>query len=92
MRAYLNAIVRGDDGAAYAAFGAAPGASGIELIEKQYLDPTTHIERITATPTSQGATVDVDLNVSGKVYFAEYSLTRNAAGAAVIRTHTIVKS
>jgi hypothetical protein len=37
-------------------------------------------------------TVDVDLNVSGKVYFAEYSLTRNASGAAVIRSHTIVKS
>jgi len=91
VRQYLGAIERGDDAAAYAAFGAPPGASGATLLEKRYVDGTTRIVRVSSTGTDDTATVDVDFETGGTTYFAQYYLTRTASGAAVIARHTIAK-
>ncbi len=91
VRQYLAALQRGDEPAAYAAFGAVPGATGISFVEKRYVDRTTRIVRVSSSGTDDEATVDVDLETGGTTYFAQYVLTRAPSGAAVIERHTIAK-
>jgi hypothetical protein len=92
VRQYLAALERGDDAAAYAAFGVASGASGVTFVEKRYVDQTTRIVRVSSSGTDDAATVDVELETGGATYFAQYFLTRSAAGSAVIQRHSIAKS
>jgi hypothetical protein len=92
VRQYLAALERGDDAAAYAAFGEPSGASGVTFVEKRYVDQTTRIVRVSSSGTDDAATVDVELETAGATYFAQYFLTRSAAGSAVIQRHSIAKS
>ena len=91
VRQYLTALERGDDAAAFAAFGATPGASGISFVEKRYVDDATRIVRVSSSGTDDAATVNVDLLTRGTTYFAQYVLTRSPSGAAIITRHSIVK-
>ena len=91
MRQYLAAIQRGNDQAAYAAFGADPGASNVKLSEKDIVDPATRIVKLDAHGTADDATVNVDLATSKGAYFAQYFLRRSPTGAALIYDHVFIK-
>ncbi|HMD02146.1 MAG TPA: hypothetical protein VKG44_04190 [Candidatus Baltobacteraceae bacterium] len=91
VRQYLAALARGDDVSAYAALGAAPGARGVSLSEKPYVDKTTRLGRVSATGTSDSATVDVELQTAGGTYFGQYTVERAPSGEVVIRSHKLEK-
>jgi hypothetical protein len=92
VRQYIAALERGDDAAAYGAFGVPDGSSGVTFVEKRYVDRTTRIGRVSSSGTDDAATVDVELETGGTTYFAQYFLTRSASGSAVIQRHTIAKA
>ena len=92
VRAYLGAVMRGDQDSAYAAFGATPGDKGIILTEQGIIDPGTQIVRVDARQTGDNAaTVAVDLQTAKGSYFVQYFLKRSPTGAALITNHEIIK-
>ncbi|MFY9781267.1 MAG: hypothetical protein WAJ85_12265, partial [Candidatus Baltobacteraceae bacterium] len=92
VRAYLGALMRGDEDSAYAAFGAAPGDRGIIFIEQGIVDAKTQIARVDARQTgTDAATVDVTLRTAKGQYFAQYFLKRSPTGAALITDHEMIK-
>jgi hypothetical protein len=92
VRAYLGALMRGDEESAYAAFGASPGDRGVSLSEQDYIDAKTQIVRVDARQTgTDAATVDVTLKTSKGPYFAQYFLKRSPNGAALITQHELIQ-
>jgi hypothetical protein len=91
VRRYLNALIAGDEGSAYAAFGATPGDPNVQLTEQAFLDSGAHISSLRVTRTDpSGATVEVELSTARGPYEATYHVTRGPNGP-IIDQHDYIK-
>lgn len=90
MRAYLNAIQRGDEDAAYAALGGTADTPDLVLSEEGFMDRTARIVSIHATGTSTDATARADVVTQSGEYVATYKLERGPKGP-IIRSHDFTR-
>jgi hypothetical protein len=91
VRRYLNALIAGDEGAAYGAFGVAPGDPNVQLSEQAFLDSGARITSLRTTHVdASGATVSVELSTARGPYEATYHVARGANGP-VIDQHDYIK-
>jgi len=91
VRRYLDALIAGNENAAYAALGAAPGDPGAHLSEEAFIDRGTRITSVrTRSLDANGATIDVEIASSHGSYFATYHVSNGAAGA-VIDQHDYIR-
>ena len=91
VRRYLSSLIAGNQNAAYAELGKAPGDPGASLSEEAFIDRGTRIisMRTTASDAS-GATVEVELSTSRGSYYATYHVI-NGPGGPVIDQHDYIK-
>jgi hypothetical protein len=91
VRRYLNALIAGDEGSAYAAFGATPGDPNVQLTEQAFLDSGARISSLRVTRLdASGATVEAELSTARGPYEATYHVTRGSNGP-VIDQHDYIK-
>ncbi len=91
VRRYLNALVSGNESAAYAALGAAPGDPNARLSEEAFVDHGTHIVSMrTNASDPTGATVEVELSSTRGTYYATYHV-RNGPNGPVIDQHDYIR-
>jgi hypothetical protein len=91
VRRYLTALIAGDEGSAYAAFGATPGDPNVQLTEQAFLDSGARIGSLRVTRVdASGATVEVELNTARGPYEATYHVSRGPNGP-VIDQHDYIK-
>lgn len=91
VRRYLAAIMRGDEPAAFAALGGAPGDKGLNLSEEAFLDPKARILSLrTRARGEASATVEVEIASSKGTYFATYRVAPGNQGP-VIESHDFIK-
>jgi hypothetical protein len=91
VRRYLDALIAGNENAAYAALGAAPGDPNARLSEEAFIDRGTRITSIRTTAVNaNGATVEVEISSSRGAYYATYHVTAGAGGP-VIDQHDYIK-
>lgn len=91
VRRYLDALIAGNEGGAYAAFGAAPGDPNVRLLEEGFIDRGTRIVSLRTTHAdAAGATVEAELTSSRGSYLATYHLSGGPSGA-VIDQHDYIR-
>jgi hypothetical protein len=91
VRRYLADLIAGNENAAYAELGKAPGDPGASLSEEAFIDRGTRITSMRTTSSdATGATVEVELATSRGSYFATYHVT-NGPGGPVIDQHDYIK-
>jgi hypothetical protein len=91
VRRYLDALIAGNENAAYAALGKGPGEPGASLSEEAFIDRGTRITSMRTTSSDPtGATVEVELSSSRGSYFATYHVT-NGPNGPVIDQHDYIK-
>jgi hypothetical protein len=91
VRRYLADLIAGNENAAYAELGKAPGDPGASLSEEAFIDRGTRISSIRTTSSdANGATVEVELVSSRGTYYATYHVT-NGPGGPVIDQHDYIK-
>jgi hypothetical protein len=91
VRRYLGALIAGNENAAYAALGAAPGDSNVQLSEEAFIDRGTRITSMRTTSANQnGATVEVEMTSSRGSYFGTYHIT-NGPNGPMIDQHDYIK-
>lgn len=88
VRAYLAALVRGDEAGARAAL---DPSKPRDLGEREFVDTNLRITSLDAHGTNDSATVNVDMTTTRGEYFEQFYLRRTPAGAAVIVDHTYIK-
>ena len=87
VRRYLDAVQRGDTGAAFAALGGSAGTGGLSLSEEAIMDPTARITGINARDTGPFTThVEADVTNARGQYFVTFDV-RQTANGPVIGTH-----
>jgi hypothetical protein len=91
VRAYLEALARGDDEAARASLAAPAGSAAAQLSEKAFAGPDMHIAKLDAHGTNGDARVDVDIDTPRGAYFAQFYLKRTGSGAVAIVNHNFIK-
>lgn len=91
VRRYLADLIAGNESAAYAELGKAPGDPGAQLSEEAFIDRSTRITGIRTTGTdATGTTIGVDIVSSRGTYYATYHVT-NGPGGPVIDQHDYIK-
>jgi hypothetical protein len=91
VRRYLAALIAGNENAAYAALGASPGDSNVQLSEEAFIDRGTRISSMRTTLANQnGATVEVEMTSARGSYFGTYHVT-NGPNGPVIDQHDYIK-
>jgi hypothetical protein len=91
VRRYLADLIAGNENAAYAELGKAPGDSSASLSEEAFIDRGTRIRSMRTTSSdANGATVEVELVSSRGSYYATYHVT-NGPGGPVIDQHDYIK-
>jgi hypothetical protein len=91
VRRYLTSLIAGNESAAYAELGKAPGEPGAALSEEAFIDRGTRITSMRTTASdANGATVEVELSSSRGSYFATYHVS-NGPGGPVIDQHDYIK-
>jgi hypothetical protein len=91
VRRYLDALIAGNENAAYAALGASPGDPNARLSEEAFIDRGTRITSMRTTSAyATGATVEVELRSSRGSYYGTYHVT-SGAGGLVIDQHDYIK-
>jgi len=91
VRRYLDALIAGNENAAYAALGAAPGDPNARLSEEAFIDRGTRITSIRTTAVNaNGATVEVEISSSRGSYYGTYHVI-TGAGGPVIDQHDYIK-
>ena len=90
VRHYLNALMGGDEEAAYTDLGVSPD-SGRRLDEEQFIDTSTHIVSMRSSVLANGnAVVEVELESGKGLYYETYHVAQNSRGA-VIADHDFIK-
>lgn len=91
VRRYLDALIAGNENAAYAELGRSRGEPGASLSEEAFIDRGTRITSMRTTSSdATGATVEVELSSSRGSYFATYHVT-NGPNGPVIDQHDYIK-
>jgi hypothetical protein len=91
VRRYLNALMAGNENAAYAALGKAPGDSGAQLSEEAFIDRSARITALRTTNVdATGATVEAEISSDRGTYYATYHVT-NGPDGPVIDQHDYIK-
>lgn len=91
MRRYVDALIAGNENAAYAALGASPGDPNARLSEEAFIDRGTRITSIRTTGINgNGATVEVEFSSSRGAYYGTYHVTTTPNGP-VIDQHDYIK-
>jgi hypothetical protein len=91
VRRYLEALIAGNESAAYAALGRPTGDPSVQLSEEAFLDRASRITAIrTRSTDATGATIDVRIASSRGTYDATYHVT-NGPGGPVIDQHDYIK-
>jgi hypothetical protein len=91
VRRYLTSLIAGNENAAYAELGKAPGEPGASLSEEAFIDRGTRITSMRTTATdANGATVEVELTSARGSYYATYHVT-NGPNGPVIDQHDYIK-
>ncbi len=91
VRRYINALVNGNESAAYAALGASPGDPNARLSEEAFVDHGTRIVSLrTNASDPSGATVEVELSSTRGTYFATYHV-RSGPNGPVIDQHDYIR-
>jgi hypothetical protein len=92
-RAYLDALISGDDATAQAQLLASSGSPGSQLSEKQFLDKESRIVDLSASATSATtASVDADVQTAKGLYYVHFEVQRLDSGVVLIREHNSTKS
>ncbi len=91
VRRYLTDLMAGNENAAYAELGKAPGDSGAQLSEEAFIDRSARIAAIHPTGTdATGTTIGVDITSAHGSYYATYHVT-NGPNGPVIDQHDFIK-
>ncbi len=91
MRRYITSLIAGNENAAYAELGKAPGDPGASLSEEAFIDRGTRIASMRTTASdANGATVEVEIVSSRGSYYATYHVS-NGPGGPVIDQHDYIK-
>jgi hypothetical protein len=91
VRRYLASLIAGNESAAYAELGKAPGDPGAQLSEEAFIDRSARITSIRTTGTdATGTTIGVDIVSSRGTYYATYHVTNGPSGP-VIDQHDYIK-
>lgn len=91
VRAYLGDLIAGNENAAYAALGKAPGDPGAQLSEEAFIDRSAHITALrTTSADASGATVEAEIATARGTYYATYHVT-NGPNGAIIDQHDYIK-
>ncbi len=91
VRRYLDALIAGNQRAAYAQLGRAPGESGSSLPEEAIVDRGTRIGSMRTTSSDPtGATVEVELTSARGSYVATYHVS-NGPNGPFIDQHDYIK-
>lgn len=91
VRRYLDALIRGNEPAAYAALGGSAGDAGLTLSEEAFLDASSRVLSMRATKIDDtNATVETEIASSKGTYYATYRVTFAARGA-YISSHDYIK-
>jgi hypothetical protein len=91
VRRYLSNLIVGNESAAYADLGKAPGEPGATLSEEAFIDRNTRITSVRTTSVdANGATVEAELATARGSYVATYHVT-NGPGGPVIDQHDYIK-
>lgn len=91
VRRYLDALIAGNEGAAYAAFGKSTGDPSVQLSEEAFIDRGSRITSIRTRATdATGETIDADIASSRGTYQATYHVTNGPAGP-LIDQHDYIK-
>jgi hypothetical protein len=84
VRRYLDALIAGNEGSAYAAFGATPGDPNVRLTEEAFIDRGAHIASLRTTRAdATGATVEAEIVSSRGSYFATYHVSGSPSGPVI---------
>jgi hypothetical protein len=84
VRRYLDALIAGNEGSAYAAFGATPGDPNVRLTEEAFIDRGAHIASLRTTHAdATGATVEAEIVSSRGSYFATYHVSGSPSGPVI---------
>lgn len=91
VRRYIDALVRGDEVAGFAALGGAVGDRGLALSEESFLDPTARVTSIRVTPIDAStAKVECEISAIKGTYFATYQVSSGPRGP-YISQHDFIK-
>jgi outer membrane biosynthesis protein TonB len=91
VRRYLDALIRGDETAAYAALGGSPGDRGLTLSEEAFLDPTAHITSIHAVRIDDSnAKVECAITSAKGSFYATFAVTAGPRGPYIAQ-HDYIK-
>ena len=90
VRRYLSALIRGNEPAAYALLGAAPGDPGVSLSEESFINTSAHISLMSSHGSGSGATVHAEVDTAGGAYYATYHLVERN-GHLIIGDHDFIK-
>jgi hypothetical protein len=91
VRRYLDALIAGNENAAYAALGKAAGDPGAQLSEEAFIDRGARITSIrTRSTDATGETIDAEIASSRGTYYATYHVTNGPAGP-IIDQHDYIK-
>jgi hypothetical protein len=91
VRRYLDALITGNENAAYAALGASPGDPNAQLSEEAFIDRSARIGSMRTTATNAtGSTVEVEISSSRGSYYGTYHVTSGPNGP-VIDQHDYIK-
>jgi hypothetical protein len=91
VRRYLADLIAGNENAAYAELGKAPGDAGAQLSEEAFIDRSARITSIHTTGSDEtGTTIGVDITSAHGSYYATYHVTNGPSGP-VIDQHDYIK-
>jgi hypothetical protein len=91
VRRYLDALIAGNESAAYAALGKTTGDPSVQLSEEAFIDRGTRITSIrTRSADATGETIDAEIASSRGTYYATYHVTNGPTGP-VIDQHDYIK-
>ncbi len=91
VRGYLDALMAGNENAAYAALGKQPGDPGASLSEEAFIDRSARITALRTTNVdATGATVEAEIASSHGTYYATYHVSNGPSGP-VIDQHDYIK-
>jgi hypothetical protein len=91
VRGYLDALIAGNESAAYAALGKPVGDTSVQLSEEAFLDRASRITAIRTRRTdATGETIDVRIASPRGTYDATYHVT-NGPNGPVIDQHDYIK-
>lgn len=90
VRAYLSALIRGDERAANTALGRGPD-SGNSFPEQDFIDAKSHIKSLHTTASSDGGyTVETEVEAAKGLYFVTFQVQKTPDGY-VIGDHSYIK-